>query len=104
MTVAISDRERLWAFNYSSEGRSRSLFHSTDVRTPRHQYPDEPVLHAVSDGTRLVVSEPLGHLKGVWNEVPEATRVLVSHGRQVRSRSGHDSGHDRPRPYPTGPA
>jgi predicted glutamine amidotransferase len=81
MTVATSDGERLWAFRYSSEGRSRSLFHSTDVRTLRHQYPDNPVLHAVSDQTRLVVSEPLGDLKGAWREVPEATCAVISGGR-----------------------
>jgi predicted glutamine amidotransferase len=81
MTVATSDGERVWAFRYSSEGRSRSLFHSTDVRTLRHQYPDNPVLHAVSDQTRLVVSEPLGELKGAWREVPEATWVVVDEGR-----------------------
>ena len=31
MTVATSDGERTWAFRYSSEGQSRSLFYSTDV-------------------------------------------------------------------------
>jgi glutamine amidotransferase len=81
MTVATSDGERLWAFRYSSEGQSRSLFHSTDVRTLRHQYPDNPVLHKVSDESRLVVSEPLGDLKGAWREVPEATCVVISAGR-----------------------
>jgi glutamine amidotransferase len=82
MTVATSDGERLWAFRYSSEGRSRSLFHSTDVRTLRHQYPDNPILHEVSDETRLVVSEPLGDLKGAWRAVPEATSVLIEGGRE----------------------
>ena len=33
MTVATTDGETLWAFRYSTEGRSRSLFHSTDVAT-----------------------------------------------------------------------
>ena len=58
------------------------VFHSTDVRTLRHQYPDNPVLHAVSDQTRLVVSEPLGDLKGAWRAVPEATSVLIEGGRE----------------------
>jgi predicted glutamine amidotransferase len=81
MTVATTDGERLWAFRYSSEGRSRSLFHSTDVSTLRHQYPDNPMLHNLSDRTRLVVSEPLGDLKGAWREVPEGTCVVISGGR-----------------------
>ena len=42
MTVATTDGETSWAFRYSSEGRSRSLFHSTDVSTLRDQYPDNP--------------------------------------------------------------
>jgi glutamine amidotransferase len=72
----------MWAFRYSSEGRSRSLFHSTDVSTLRQQYPDNPVLHQLSDDARLVVSEPLGDLRGAWNEVPESTCVTIREGHE----------------------
>ncbi|WP_228551349.1 class II glutamine amidotransferase [Mumia zhuanghuii] len=60
-----TDGETIWGFRYSSEGRSRSLFHSTDVSTLRVQHPDNPMLHGLSDDTRLVVPEPLGDLRGV---------------------------------------
>ena len=63
MTVATTDGETTWAFRYSSEGRSRSLFHSTDIATLRLQYPDNEVLHELSEDARLVVSEPLGDLQ-----------------------------------------
>jgi glutamine amidotransferase len=79
MTVATTDGDTTWAFRYSSEGRSRSLFHSTDIATLRAQYPDNPMLHGLSEDTRLVVSEPLGDLRGAWREVPESTCVVV-HG------------------------
>jgi predicted glutamine amidotransferase len=82
MTVATTDGETLWAFRYSSEGRSRSLFHSTDISTLRAQYPDNPVLHRLSDDTRLIVSEPLGGLRGAWREVPEGTCVVVRNGQE----------------------
>ena len=82
MTVATTDGDTLWAFRYSSEGRSRSLFHSTDVSTLKVQYPDNPVLHRLSDDARLVVSEPLGDLRGAWREVPESTCVIVRHGEE----------------------
>jgi predicted glutamine amidotransferase len=82
MTVATTDGETTWAFRYSSEGTSRSLFHSTDVSTLRQQYPDLPVLHRLSDDARLVVSEPLGDLQGAWQEVPESTCVVVRGGEQ----------------------
>ena len=82
MTVATTDGDTLWAFRYSSEGRSRSLFHNTDISALRAQYPDNPVLHRLSDDARLVVSEPLGDLKGAWREVPESTCVVVRHGRE----------------------
>jgi predicted glutamine amidotransferase len=81
MTVATSDGNRVWAFRYSSEGQSRTLFYSTDVSTLREQYPDNPVLHTVSDETRLVVSEPLDDLAGAWNEVPESSYGVIDHGR-----------------------
>ena len=81
MTVATSDGRNLWGFRYSSEGESRSLFYSTLVETLRVQYPDNPILHAVSDETRLVVSEPLGDLAGAWNEVPESSYGVIREGQ-----------------------
>ncbi|WP_028644540.1 class II glutamine amidotransferase [Nocardioides sp. URHA0020] len=82
MTVATTDGTTIWAFRYSSEGRSRSLFHSADVSALRDQHPDNPVLHGLSDETRIVVSEPLGDLRGAWLEIPEATCVTLHGGSQ----------------------
>jgi glutamine amidotransferase len=81
MTVATTNGDSLWAFRYSSEGKSRSLFYSTDVRTLRAQHPDNPILHQVSDESRLVVSEPLGDLAGAWNEVPESSFGVIQKGQ-----------------------
>jgi glutamine amidotransferase len=81
MTVATTDGRTLWAFRYSSEGSSRSLFYSTLAETLRAQYPDNPMLHQLSDETRLVVSEPLGDLVGAWNEVPESSYGVVQEGQ-----------------------
>ena len=77
MTVATTDGARVWAVRYSSEGDSRSLYFSTSVETLREQYPDNEVFQRLSDQTRVVVSEPLGSLEGVWNEVPEASWAVV---------------------------
>jgi glutamine amidotransferase len=82
MTVATTDGDTLWAFRYSSEARSRSLFHSTDVATLRAQYPENPVLHRLSDDARLVVSEPLGGLRGAWREIPESTCIVIRNGQE----------------------
>ena len=81
MTVATTDGSRTWAFRYSSERSSRSLFFSTLVDTLRAEYPDNPVFQTLSDETRIVVSEPLGDLAGVWNEVPESTYGVVQEGQ-----------------------
>ena len=81
MTVATTNGSTLWVFRYSSEGRSRSLYYSTDVATLRAQYPDNPRLHRLSDETRLVVSEPLSDLAGAWNEVPESTCGIIREGQ-----------------------
>ncbi len=82
MTVATTDGDTTWAFRYSTEGRSRTLYHSTDVSTLRHQYPENPMLHLLSDDTRIVVSEPLGNLRGAWREVPEASCVVIRGGTE----------------------
>jgi glutamine amidotransferase len=78
--VATSDGSSIWAFRYSSAGRSRSLFYSTDVVALRQLHPEVPVLRTLSDEARLVVSEPLGDLEGAWNEVPESSWGVVRAG------------------------
>ncbi len=80
MTVATTNGDSLWAFRYSSEGKSRTLFYSTRVDTLREQHPEVEVLRELSDESRLVVSEPLGDLKGAWNEVPESHYGVVQAG------------------------
>ena len=39
-TMALSDGATIWAFRYSTQGRSRSLFHSQDIDTLREMYPE----------------------------------------------------------------
>jgi predicted glutamine amidotransferase len=80
-TIATTDGERMWAFRYSSQGRSRSLFLTTDVPTLRRLYPSMALLDRVSDEAHLIVSEPLGSLKGAWREVPEASCAVVAGGQ-----------------------
>jgi glutamine amidotransferase len=81
MTVATTDGTCVWAFRYSSEHDSRSLFYSTDVPTLRALHPELEVLHGLSDESRLVVSEPLRDLPGAWNEVPESSYGVIQEGR-----------------------
>jgi predicted glutamine amidotransferase len=80
MTIGTSDGKSLWAFRYSSERDSRTLYYSTDVRTVRELHPELEVLQLVSDETRIVVSEPLGDLTGAWNAVPESSYGVVQDG------------------------
>ena len=80
-TIATTDGERLWGFRYSSEGRSRSLFYTSRYDTLQALYPDDPRIARFGEDTRIVVSEPLGDLPGVWNEVPEASYGIVGQGQ-----------------------
>jgi predicted glutamine amidotransferase len=80
MTIATTDGKSVWAFRYSSEGKSRSLYYSTDIRTVREIYPERPRLQEVSDETRIIVSEPIIDLAGAWNEVPESSYGVVREG------------------------
>src|SRR5262249_7036753 len=80
-TLATTDGESIWAFRYSTEGRSRTLFFTTDVPTLRRMYPERELFQTVSDEARLIVSEPLGDVAGVWNEVPESSCGVVGPGR-----------------------
>jgi glutamine amidotransferase len=92
MTVATSDGRRIWAFRYSTERHSRSLFFSTDVRTLRRMYPENSMLQEVSDKSRLIVSEPTVDLPGAWNAVPESSYGAIGEGDAVMGPfepSGH---------------
>lgn len=80
MTVATTDGRTIWAFRYSSEGQTRSLFFSTRLDALRVIHPEVVELAELSDETRVVVSEPLGDLAGAWNEVPEAHVGIVKPG------------------------
>jgi predicted glutamine amidotransferase len=80
MTIGTTDGKSVWAFRYSSEGKSRSLYYSTNVRTLREMYPERPRLQEVSDESRIIVSEPIVELAGAWNEVPESSYGLVCEG------------------------
>jgi len=79
-TIATTDGETLWAFRYSSDHTTRSLFFTRDVRMLRDLYPDRAVLHELSEDTRLVVSEPIGDLPGAWLEMPESSYGVVTKG------------------------
>jgi glutamine amidotransferase len=80
MTIGTTDGNSVWGFRYSSEGKSRTLYYSTDVKTLQELYPDRPRLQELSDETRIVVSEPLVDLPGAWNEVPESSYGVVREG------------------------
>jgi glutamine amidotransferase len=82
-TIATTDGDLIWAFRYSSNHRSRSLYFSRNVRILRDLYPDKNVLSEASDDARLVVSEPIGDLPGAWVEMPESSYGVVGKGRDL---------------------
>jgi glutamine amidotransferase len=80
MTVCATDGEQVVAVRYSSEGQSRSLFHSTSFRHLLELYPDDPRIKAAGENAFLVLSEPLADLPGWWQEIPESTAVVARGG------------------------
>jgi predicted glutamine amidotransferase len=80
MTVATTNGETIWAFRYSSEHDSRSLYFSTRMDALKALHPELAELGVLSDETRVVVSEPLGDLPGAWNAVPESHVGIVQLG------------------------
>jgi predicted glutamine amidotransferase len=90
MTIATTDGHSLYAFRYSSEGESRSLYFSTRMDALKTLYPENEALAGLSDETRVVVSEPLGDLEGAWNQVPESTVGIIKPGNdELRAFTPH---------------
>lgn len=85
-TIATSNGESVWAFRYSSEHQTRTLFHSTDVNQLRLLHPEVEELTHLSDEARFVVSEPLRDLPGAWRELPESSVGIIQPGDdEIRS-------------------
>lgn len=77
MTVAVTNGTRLWAARYATRGQARSLYRSAEVSAIREMYPDEERLHALPDVARVIVSEPLTDLPGMFEEVPSDCVVVA---------------------------
>lgn len=75
-TAALSDGETVWAFRYSSDRNSKTLYYSrrrdalTALDDGYDDLPGSPV---------VIASEPLDDLRDGWTAVPEAS-VLVAAG------------------------
>jgi predicted glutamine amidotransferase len=100
MTLGFSDGERLYAVRYSTEHRSRTLFVSEDGRSVRALHPENKRFQRMTAEDRVVVSEPVSDLPGVWREVPESTALIIQHGpdeqREFHPRQPSDAAHARP--------
>ena len=77
MTLGISDGESLYAVRYSTEGSSRSLFHSASRDATMEIAPEAG---RFSRDARAIVSEPLDHLEAEWVAVPEASFLTITKG------------------------
>jgi glutamine amidotransferase len=84
MTVAVSDGERLYAARYASGPVVNSLYVTADAGAVRELHPEDPRFRGFSDDARAVVSEPLGDLPGLWQEVPAGTALVVQAGEDQR--------------------
>jgi predicted glutamine amidotransferase len=79
-TFGISDGESIWAVRYATEGEPRTLFASADVDAVRKLHPDNPRLQLMREGDRLIVSEPVADLPGLWHEIEPSSIVTVRPG------------------------
>jgi predicted glutamine amidotransferase len=85
-TFGASDGERLWAVRYATEGTPRTLFASADVDAIHRLHPDNERLQRMGVDDRLIVSEPVSDLPGLWQEIPPGTAVTVSRGGVLEER------------------
>ena len=77
MTLGVSDGESLYAVRYSTEGNSRSLFHSVSHDATKDIAPDAD---HIARHARAIVSEPLTNLEQDWTPVPEASFLRITKG------------------------
>lgn len=85
MTLGISNGTQIYAFRYSSEANSRTLFHSISVDALRQIH---PAIDLFSSDARMIVSEPLGDLIDSWVAIPESSVSIVERG-EITTRAFH---------------
>ena len=84
MTVGVTDGERLYAVRYASGPEANTLYYSADVEALRQLYPADERFGHFSPEVRVVVSEPLVELPGLWHEVPAGSAIVVDKSRLDR--------------------
>ena len=84
MTIGMTDGKQLYAARYATGPVVNTLFVSQDVESLRLLYPEAERFAHFSDNARVVVSEPLVDLPGVWREVPASTVLIVGDTMQER--------------------
>jgi len=77
MTLGLTDGSTLYAARYASGPVVNTLFVSEDVQSVRLLYPEDERFAHASDDARVVVSEPLVALPGLWREVPPGSALVV---------------------------
>jgi len=82
-TIATSNGHSVWAFRYSTQHETRTLYYSTDITQLRKLHPEVAELQRLGAETRLIVSEPLRDLPGAWQKVPESTCGIIQPGEDV---------------------
>lgn len=84
MTLVATDGEQLHVVRHATRGQARSLFQSTDIAALQKAHPDNVQLANLPIDGHAVVSEPLGDLRGAWEEIPPSSYVRVSRAGSER--------------------
>jgi len=87
MTVGISDGRRMYAARYASGPEVNTLFLSEDAASVRMLYPENERPTHFSDDARVVVSEPLDDLPGLWRAVAPGTALII--GDDIEQQDFH---------------
>lgn len=89
MTIGLADGEKLYAARYASGPVVNTLHVSEDIESVRALYPERERFAHFSDDARVVVSEPLVALPGLWREVPVSTALIVHKGVEEQTFRPH---------------
>ncbi|HKI38810.1 MAG TPA: class II glutamine amidotransferase, partial [Mycobacterium sp.] len=83
--LGVSDGATLYAVRYASGPEVNTLFVSEGPESVRMLYPDNEGPGHFGDDARVVVSEPLTDLPGMWREVPSGTALII--GNDIEERA-----------------
>ena len=80
MTLGLTDGKTVYAVRYASDGKAPTLHYSKSVEDLVHHGLSPEAQELIGPKARMIVSEPVGRLRGAWVTAPQGSFLRLHKG------------------------